>query len=275
MENVIFMQGKIICEFCNSENSIMYIESESVKYNKCNSCGLIFQHPVISQEEIANIYTENYFEYEIENQKNFFNLMLLGLKDIEFDNIKKSLPNKRVLDIGCATGMLLNHLKNDGFETYGVEICKESAEYAKKHYSLNVYENQLKDCEFEDNYFGLIHFSHLIEHVPNPNEFLRNVYRILSPNGYIILTTPNADGLFAKKYKEHWRAVMPQHLWLFTKKTLISFLKELGFTIIKYVSWGSIPIEKKPNKILKYLVDRFVKKTNTGDVVLILAKKAP
>lgn len=267
------MQCKIKCELCNSADFASYIATESVKYSRCLNCGLIFQNPIISEEEINNIYTENYFEYEIENQKNFFNLMLLGLKDIDFENIKETFPNKRMLDIGCATGMLLNHLKNEGFDTYGVEICKESAEYAKKNYSLNIYQKHLKECNFKENYFGVIHFSHLIEHVPNPNEFLKEVYKILSPNGYIILTTPNADGLFAKKYKENWRAVMPQHLWLFRKNTLINFLKDIGFKILKNVSWGSIPIEKKTNKTLKYLADRFVKKTNTGDVMLILAKK--
>lgn len=264
---------KILCEFCKSDKSSPYIKTDLVSYNICDNCGLIFQHPVISQVEINAIYDENYFEYEMENQENFYKLMRLSLKDIGFEKIKEELPNKRVLDIGCATGMLLNYFKSIGFESYGVEICKASADYAKEHHGLNIYNKPLLDAGFEDNYFSLIHFSHLIEHVPNPSDVLKEIYRILIPGGYIVLTTPNAEGMFAKKYGENWRAVMPQHLWLFSKSALSNYIKSIGFDIVKDFSWGSIPIEKKTNKIVKNIVDKYVKLFNKGDVMLLLCKK--
>ena len=109
------------------------------------------------------------------------------------------------------------------------------------------------------NNFSFIHFSHVIEHVPNPAETLKEVYRILAKGGYLAITTPNADGIFAKKYKSKWRAVMPQHLWLFSKKTLSQYMKDIGFNIIKDFSWGSIPIEKNTNKFIKSFFDKYVK----------------
>ena len=78
-----------VCEFCNSNESELYIKSDLVSYNKCLNCGLIYQFPVITQKEIDAIYDDNYFEYEIANQENFFKLIRLALKDIEFENIKK------------------------------------------------------------------------------------------------------------------------------------------------------------------------------------------
>lgn len=265
--------NKIICEFCKSYDSKPYIKTDLVSYSICCKCGLIFQNPVISQNEIDAIYDDNYFEYEIENQDNFYNLMRQSLKDIEFEKFEKDLPNKRILDIGCATGMLLSYLKSKGYESHGVEICKASANYARDYHGLKVYNKPLLETGFKDNYFSIIHFSHLIEHVPNPSEVLKEIYRILSPNGYIILTTPNAEGTFAKKYGENWRAVMPQHLWLFSKSTLSCYIKSIGFEIVKDLSWGSIPIEKKSNKIIKRLADKYVKLFNKGDVMLLLCKK--
>ena len=181
--------------------------------------------------------------------------------------------NKNVLDIGCATGMTLNYFKNEGYDTYGIEICSSSAEYARKNYNLIVYEKSLIDIGFESDFFSFIHFSHVIEHVPNPAETLKEVYRILAKGGYLAITTPNADGIFAKKYKSKWRAVMPQHLWLFSKKTLSQYMKDIGFNIIKDFSWGSIPIEKKTNKFIKSFFDKYVKIFNKGDVMLFLCKK--
>ena len=261
------------CEFCNSNEYLPYIKTDLVSYSKCSNCGLIFQDPIITQEEIDAIYDDNYFEYEVANHDNFFALIQLALKDIGFEKIENELPNKNVLDIGCATGMTLNYLKSRGYNTTGIEICSASAEYARKHYNLNIYEKPLIDVSFPDNYFSFIHFSHVIEHVPNPSDTLKEIYRILAKGGYLAITTPNADGMFAKKYGANWRAVMPQHLWLFSKPVLSNYLKQVGFNIISDFSWGSIPIEKKPNKIIKKFFDRFVKRFNKGDVMLFLCKK--
>ena len=51
-----------VCEFCNSNESELYIKSDLVSYNKCLNCGLIYQFPVITQKEINAIYDDNYFE---------------------------------------------------------------------------------------------------------------------------------------------------------------------------------------------------------------------
>lgn len=261
------------CEFCSGIDSELYIKSDLVSYNKCLNCGLIYQYPVISQKEIDAIYDDNYFEYEVANQENFFKLIRLALKDIDFENIKNEFPNKNVLDIGCATGMTLNYLKSEGYDTYGVEICSSSAKYARENYNLKVYEKSLTEIGFENDFFSFIHFSHVIEHVPNPAETLKEVYRILAKDGYLAITTPNADGIFAKKYGAKWRAVMPQHLWPFSKKTLSQYMKSIGFNIIKDFSWGSIPIEKNSNKLIKLFFDKYVKIFNKGDVMLFLCKK--
>lgn len=267
------MITKSKCEFCNGNDSEVYIKSDLVSYNKCLNCGLIYQHPVISQKEIDAIYDDNYFEYEVANQDNFFKLIRLALKDIGFEDIKKHFPNNNVLDIGCATGMTLNYLKSEGYDTYGVEICSSSAKYARENYNLKVYEKNLLEIGFESDFFSFIHFSHVIEHVPNPAETLKEVYRILTKGGFLAITTPNADGMFAKKYGEKWRAVMPQHLWLFSKNTLSQYMKNIGFNIIKDFSWGSIPIEKNSNKLVKSFFDKYVKIFNRGDVMLFLCKK--
>ncbi len=263
----------MICNFCKSEKYKTYIKSESVQYVKCRDCGLVYQYPVLSEEEIKNIYTDTYFEYEVANQDNFFNLMELSLNDVKFEEISKNLPSKRILDIGCATGLLLNHLKNKGFDCTGVEVCEASANYAIEQYGLNIHKKPLESVGFDDNYFSVVHLSHLIEHVISPASTLKEIYRILDKNGYMILTTPNESGLFSRIYKENWRSVMPQHLWLFDIKTLVDYIRSIGFSVVMTKSWGSIPVEKGVNNNIKKIIDKFVKKLNIGDVMLLLCRK--
>ena len=263
----------ITCNVCEGDDFNHYMDCDGFFYVRCRGCGLVLQNPQPTQHEINNIYDESYFHYEFENHNAFFHLMELSLNDINFNEItKKYNGSRKVLDIGCATGLLLNKLQNEGWDSHGVEICEASAQYARDNFNLNIYNKNLFECNFPDNHFEVIHFSHLIEHVPNPKNFLKEVYRILQPNGYIIVTTPNVEGFFVKIFKSKWRSAIFQHLFLFSKKSLKKLLIKTGFSILKQISWGGLPIEVSKGKIKK-LTDRWVKQLNLGDVMLFLATK--
>lgn len=261
------------CDFCGSDKYDQYLKCHDVNYVKCSECELVYQYPVLSQEEINDIYSSNYFEYEVANHENFFHLMKLSLQDVNFEELAEKLPSKNVLDIGCATGLLLNHLKGMGFHTTGVEICEASADYAINTHGLNVHKKPLEEVGFEDESFSVVHLSHLIEHVPSPSSVLKEIHRILQKDGYMILTTPNEEGMFSRIYKEHWRSAMPQHLHIFGMKNFVKFVKSIGFDVVQIKSWGSIPVEKNANKSVKKIVDKMVKVFNIGDVMLLLCVK--
>jgi 2-polyprenyl-3-methyl-5-hydroxy-6-metoxy-1,4-benzoquinol methylase len=213
-------------------------------------------------------YGKDYFDYEISNQENFFTLMKLGLKDIEFDSLYQHDYNRRrFLDIGCATGLLLNCMKKKGWITQGVEICRASAGYAIEKFGVDVYIGTLEDASFPDQYFDVVHLSHLIEHVPDPKKLLLEVRRILRVGGHMVLTTPNVTGMQARVARKTWRSAIPEHIYLFSKKTMKTLLSYAGFTVVKQVSWGGIP-EGKCADIIKKPADRFAKLFNIGDVML-------
>lgn len=260
------------CPLCGSDDYDEFLNLGSYKFVKCKRCDLVYQNPQPIDQNIEVRYDNNYFEYEIKNHEKFFNLQKLTLKDIDF--YKKFLPanNKKFLDIGSATGLLLNHMKNLGFDTYGVELCKESAEYAKEKFGLKIYNTTLENAKFRKNYFDIIHFSHLIEHLKKPVDFMFEVRRILKPGGYILVTTPRIDSPAFKIYKEDWRSAIPDHLQLFSEKTLYTLIENTGFDIIFKESWGFIPIDKKFPLIKKYL-NKLAKKFNFGDVIFMMAKK--
>jgi len=259
---------EVVCSICKGRNSTPYLIMDGFKYRKCNGCGLIFQNPRPRFEDLKKRYADNYFEYEISNQENFFNLMKLGLRDIHFDSFYgNNVKNKKFLDIGCATGLLLNYMKRKGWDTKGVELCTPSAEYAIKQFDLDVFIGTLEEAAFPDQYFDVVHFSHLIEHVPDPKSLLMEVKRILKRDGRIILTTPNADSFQAWWAGEKWRSAIPDHIYLFTKRTMRTLLTQTRFRIIRQISWGGIPAGKRA-KVLKTPADKLAKFFNVGDVML-------
>ncbi|MBI4977884.1 MAG: class I SAM-dependent methyltransferase [Spirochaetes bacterium] len=264
---------RIACNVCGSTETEQVYHADHLGYERCVKCGLVYRNPQPRFNDVATIYSDNYFEYEISNHENFFGLMKKGLADIRFDEISRKFIRRRVLDIGCATGLLLNHLKEQGWDSYGVEICHASAQYAIDTFDLKVYESKLEDVRFPGGFFDVVHLSHLVEHVMHPKSLIDEIYHVLMPGGYMILTTPNIDGIAAKLYGDDWRCVMDQHLYLFSKRTMKRLVEDAGFKVVQQLSWGSLPIEKNPSPFLKKITDRLVKLLNLGDVMLFLCEK--
>jgi 2-polyprenyl-3-methyl-5-hydroxy-6-metoxy-1,4-benzoquinol methylase len=225
-------------------------------------------------DDLKHRYGQNYFEYELRNEDNFFNLMKLGLADIRFfDRTAGQSQAKSFLDVGCATGMLLEYMRDQGWNVRGVELCRESAEHGIQRRKLDIFVGTLEDAAFSHSTFQAVHFSHLIEHVPDPKAFFLNVRRILTPDGFLVVVTPNIDGLQARLFREGWRSAIADHLTLFSKKTLREMLAAAGYRVLQTVTWGGLAEGSVP-WWLKRPVDLLAKKLGFGDVVMMLARKA-
>jgi 2-polyprenyl-3-methyl-5-hydroxy-6-metoxy-1,4-benzoquinol methylase len=241
----------------------------SSSFVRCDGCGLVFQNPQEDPVKTISRYGEEYFKYEKENEHNFFRLIEMTINDFE---ILKLLPaGADVLEVGSATGLFLKFMKEKGYKPVGIEICGDSANYGIKQYGVDIINCSLEDAVF-DRRFDFVHFSHLIEHLNDPFNFLKKVYDLLNDKGYALITTPNSSGLFASYYDEDWRCIVDDHLFLFNKKNLEKLLVKTGFKIIKSMTWGGIPAGKAFHP-LKRTFDRFVKFAGVGDVVCFLVSK--
>jgi 2-polyprenyl-3-methyl-5-hydroxy-6-metoxy-1,4-benzoquinol methylase len=266
-------QETIPCPGCGSSRAHRMLSCDGFAFVRCSACSLVYQNPRPMFEDVRKRYGGQYFAYELENERVFFGLMKLGLHDIGFDALTRTLPSPRTfLDIGCATGMLIESMKGEGWDVRGVDVCRESAEYGIVHRGVSIFVGTLEEARFPAESFSIVHFSHLIEHVPDPRGFLSEVRRILAPQGYAIITTPNVDGFQARLFGRGWRSAIADHLCLFSKRTLGRIIVESGFDIRQTVTWGGLAVGTAP-VIIKKPMDWLSKKWGFGDVVLFLAAK--
>jgi 2-polyprenyl-3-methyl-5-hydroxy-6-metoxy-1,4-benzoquinol methylase len=266
-------QETIPCPVCGSSRARQMLACDGFAFVRCGSCALVYQNPRPVFEDVRRRYAGQYFAYELENERVFFGLMKLGLQDIGFNELTRALPRPRTfLDIGCATGMLIESINGVGWDARGVDVCRESAEYGIAHRGVSIFVGTLEEARFPAESFSIIHFSHLIEHVPDPRGFLQEVRRILAPQGYAIITTPNVDGFQARLFGKGWRSAIADHLTLFSKRTLGKLVTASGFDIRQTVTWGGLAAGTAPG-IIKKPMDVFAKRFGFGDVVLCLAAK--
>ncbi|MEZ4103684.1 MAG: methyltransferase domain-containing protein [Candidatus Paceibacterota bacterium] len=139
--------------------------------------------------------------------------------------------NGHLLDVGCGSGAAMIDLQKMGWKVTGIDFDPNAIHNAKQK-GLNVYLGDLKQINFPDNSFDAILMSHVIEHVPNPIETLKECHRILKHNGHLIAITPNADSRGHRRFKDHWRGLeVPRHLQIFTPNSLKNIGLKAGFRI--------------------------------------------
>ena len=260
---------------------------ETFQYVRCRCCGLVQINPQPVPAAVARRYGENhgedYLAYEKANEEAFLRLQELALKDAGFFELEqmllsgKTIPSgitapsgATVLDIGCASGSLLMMLKNRGWLVRGVEISGPQAAYCRER-GLEVMALPLEENRFPRQSFDVVLASHLIEHLNDPGNFVREVKRILKPGGRFFVTTPNITGLQSRIFRSRWRSAIFDHLYLFSKRTLRLLLENSGFTVERVKTWGGLGAGFAP-LWAKRILDTVAKPLNFGDVMIVRAR---
>jgi len=284
--------GLIPCNYCGGFIFKPALECEGFNFVRCTQCGLVQRNPQPVKEEIISRYSKtfgnDYLSYELENEASFLKLQQLALQDAGFDKVEKNAFSRAgaavrakdaeraenapsILDVGCATGALLVSLREQGWRVTGVEISP-SAVYAQKERGLDVRNIPLEEINFPQESFDVILASHLIEHLNDPRSFFTETNRILKNGGYLFITTPNISGLQARVFGGRWRSAIFDHLYLFSKRTLLKMLKICGFKPEGVYTWGGIAAGLAPARIKK-AADFLAKRLGFGDVMIVRAQK--
>ena len=171
----------------------------------------------------------------------------------------------------------------------GIDISEDAIKFIKKTYKFEVYNNDLSDLNFNHKTYDFVCLWDTIEHLPNPEIYIKKITKNLSKNGFLALTTPDSGSFVAKFRKDKWRMVHPTtHLHYFSMKNITQLLKKNGYKIIYKKHCGfyrsldnmfynifvlrlNFPLIYKLVKILK--IHRLSLYLNLYDIMFIIAKK--
>ena len=148
-----------------------------------------------------------------------------------------------LLDLGCGDGNHLEYLQKYADALYGSDYnFVRLARSGIRNSSAILFLADILDYPARDGFFDVVFFNHVIEHIPQDGDALKTVYRILKPNGLLVLGTPNEGAWWWQlAYKlQPETLVRTDHVHFYTSTTLSKLVGEAGFDIkqVKHLGWG-------------------------------------
>lgn len=223
---------------------------------------MLITYPQPSLDKLPSYYESVDYISHTDGNKSLFEKMYQFVKSIALKNKLKLINSQsskgRILDIGAGVGDFLSVCKNDGWQTIGIEPSEKAKNIAISK-GVSFVDNL---SELEDHSFDIITMWHVLEHVPNLEEQIVELKRLVKPNGTIIIAVPNFKSFDAKHYGQFWAAFdVPIHLWHFSKTAIQKLFAKEKLELIKVL----------PMKFDSFYVSLLSEKYKTGKMNFIKA----
>lgn len=234
----------IKCEICGSDK-YKVIYSDVYDYNwgvpgifnivKCNKCVFVYINPRPDNKEMDRYYPPMYYIRSYKGSLDFKELKAVNkIHNSRCKFLKRFKSNGNLLDVGSGDGLFLNSIKDKGWKIHGVEPSKSASDFAKDKLRLEIYNNDLIGANLKENNFNVITMWEVLEHIPNLNENLKEVYKLLKQNGIFVASVPNFNSLQRVIFGKFWCGIdAPRHLYQFTPDTLKKLLLNNNFLNVK------------------------------------------
>jgi 2-polyprenyl-3-methyl-5-hydroxy-6-metoxy-1,4-benzoquinol methylase len=204
---------------------------------RCNDCGLACVNPRQASETVVSLYSQmedETYHQEAAGRKTAFRRILTQMMKL----VGPLDAPPRLLDVGAATGLLLQEAEQLGWSASGVEPSSWAARVAKEEYGLDVHCGTLEDSPFASEEFDFVTAVDVVEHVADPRGLLEAIRHKIKPAGILCVVTPDFDSFVAKFLKQNWWHVRQAHIYYFTEKSLERLLDEAGYKIMKKKRYG-------------------------------------
>ena len=200
---------------------------------KCKNCGFVFIDKVPTEEEL----NAHYSVYSYGREDHLSPITVISYSKLlnEFEKYRKT---NKILDVGCGRGWFLNEARKKGWNVYGTEYSDTAVKLCEDM-GIEMRKGKLTPEQFPFSDFDIITSFEVLEHINNPNEEIKNIYKLLRVGGLFYCTTPNFNSILRYYKKENYRIISyPGHLSYYTKTTLTCLLKKNNFNLKKFLSTG-------------------------------------
>lgn len=197
-------------------------------------------HPWPDDRELATYYPPSYWyapgsERLSEWEERYRRLVLLDHVRFVMQAVRASGVPGRVLDVGCGGGLFLRLLLERGVPVVGLDLSPEAARIAWRHHDVPALCGTLPAAPLAPASCAIITMFHVLEHLKEPERYLRAAHALLHPEGRLVIQVPNVDCWQFLLLGESWNGLdVPRHLIDFRPRDVDTLLHYCGFDVVRH-----------------------------------------
>jgi SAM-dependent methyltransferase len=223
-----------VCLLCGVADERALLRRAKPRHVVCRRCGLVYQNPRPTLEEISAYYQRGYWEDRgpiAANGAEPIRPASLDRGRFVVEWTQKYLGSvERVVEIGCGRGEILAYVRDHlNCQALGVEPSRAQATTAAQRFALEVLNATLNDVDLQGRKASALVLSHVVEHFHDPRAALIRCRDLLADGGWIFIEVPNILEPNRHKGLSKWLAF--EHMYYFSVGTLSRVLAEAGFAV--------------------------------------------
>ena len=228
--------------------------------------------PQPSEADLIKYYDSESYISHTDAKASFIDKLYQIVKDFA---IKKKIrliesfemKNKTILDIGSGTGDFVMACERNGWITSGIEPNEKARNLAELKLKAGekgekVIYRSIEELMKKNKKYDVITMWHVLEHIPNLEQYIDLMRQLLNPRGTLVIAVPNFMSFDARHYGAYWAGFdVPRHLWHFSKESIKLLFESENYKLSKVI----------PMKFDSYYVSLLSEKYKTGKSKLIKA----
>ena len=200
---------------------------------QCLECEIIFVYPLPTPSDLDQYYKTNWLkDKDIISSSREMEIIYQIQGDARCNYLSHHQilsKDSKILDIGSGSGYMFKSFRNKGYEGMTFFATDPSPICLQKLRTLEV--NACESLnEVSERNFDLVTLGQVLEHIPNPNSFLRSVMTYVRDGGHIYIDVPDRD--------DTHKSLLEPHTLFYSEKSILNLAKKLNLKVIHITSFG-------------------------------------
>lgn len=240
------------CPACLSTNVTYQFMHQGLSYHRCEECELLYISPAPSEEVHLNyVINSKAMDFWRENTPESMHKSRLPMYQERVEFVKGWLKKEgwapqSSLELGAGNGEFATLLAESELNLENITLL-EPQELEVSDPKINIIKGGFDQLEESEQTFDVVFAWELIEHILEPDNFLRVVKKALKPGAPFIFSTPNEKSLETRSLSTASSNILFDHVRLYNPEAITKLLERNGFRVINISTPGQLDVERLQN----------------------------